>query len=149
MSARSTRSVLGKYLKRHKWRIARIAKLKFDYLKKEKSFQSEIKNIFLVSQVLAFRHTKQNSKNVADTQPLSIRRAGDQASKGSARAFLSENVRCFPAFLSCCFSEIYCTFWFRQMFNGLWISNFDFYWSLDLQFSFITVRLSEGRFLLM
>ena len=42
-------------------------KLKFDYLKKEKSFRSEIKNIFLVSQVLAFRHTKQNSKNVADT----------------------------------------------------------------------------------
>ena len=38
----------------------------FEYLN-EKSFQSEIKNIFLVSQVLAFRHTKQNSKKVADT----------------------------------------------------------------------------------
>ena len=42
-------------------------KLKFDYLKKEKSFRSEIKNIFLVSQVLVFRHIKQNRKNVADT----------------------------------------------------------------------------------
>ena len=41
--------------------------LKFDYLKKEKSFQSEVKSIFLVSQVLSFRHTKQISKNVADT----------------------------------------------------------------------------------
>ena len=31
------------------------------------------------------------------------------------------------------------------MFNGFWTSNFDFYWSLALQFSCITVRLSEGR----
>ena len=31
------------------------------------SFRSEIKNISLVSQVLAFRHTKQNGKNVVDT----------------------------------------------------------------------------------
>ena len=34
---------------------------------KKKSFRSKTKNIFLVSQVLAFRHIKQNSKNVADT----------------------------------------------------------------------------------
>ena len=39
-------------------------KLKLHYLKNEKSFQSEIKNIF---QVLSFRHMKQTSKNVADT----------------------------------------------------------------------------------
>ena len=32
----------------------------------KKSFGSEI-NIFLVSQVLSFRYTKQTSKNVADT----------------------------------------------------------------------------------
>ena len=42
-------------------------KLKFDYVKNEKSFQSEIKTFFLVSQVLSFTHTKQTSKNVADT----------------------------------------------------------------------------------
>ena len=41
--------------------------LKVDYLKNEKSFRSEIKNIFLVSQELSFRHTTQTSKNVADT----------------------------------------------------------------------------------
>ena len=41
--------------------------LKVDYLKNEKSFRSKIKSIFLVSQVLSFRHTKQTSKNVADT----------------------------------------------------------------------------------
>ena len=41
--------------------------LKSDYLKNEKSFQSEIKNIFLVSKVLSFRHTKPTSKNVVDT----------------------------------------------------------------------------------
>ena len=41
-------------------------KLKFDYLN-EKSFRSQIKTFFLVSQVLAFRRKKQISKNVADT----------------------------------------------------------------------------------
>ena len=40
---------------------------KFDYLKNEKSFRSEVKSIFLVSQMLSFRHAKQTSKNVADT----------------------------------------------------------------------------------
>ena len=39
----------------------------FEYLKKKKSFQSEIKNIFLVSKVLFLRHTNQTSKNVPDT----------------------------------------------------------------------------------
>ena len=34
-----------------------LKKVKFDYLKIEKSFRSEIKNIFLVSQVLSFKHT--------------------------------------------------------------------------------------------
>ena len=42
-------------------------KSKFDYLKNEKSFQSEIKTCFLVSQVLSFRRKKQTSENVADT----------------------------------------------------------------------------------
>ena len=41
--------------------------LKFDYLKNEESFRHEIKRIILVLQVLSFRHTKQTSKNVADT----------------------------------------------------------------------------------
>ena len=39
----------------------------FDYLKNERSFQSEIKNMFLFSQVLSFRHTKQTNRNIADT----------------------------------------------------------------------------------
>ena len=41
--------------------------LKFAYLKNEKSFPSEIKSIFTVSQVLSFRYTKQTCKNVAHT----------------------------------------------------------------------------------
>ena len=40
--------------------------LQFDYFKNKKSFRSEIKNIFLVSQVLSFRDKIQTSKNVAD-----------------------------------------------------------------------------------
>ena len=39
-----------------------LEKLKFDYLKNEKSFRREIKKFFLVSQMLSFRHTKQASK---------------------------------------------------------------------------------------
>ena len=42
--------------------------LKYDYLKNEKSFWSEIKKtFFLVSQVLSFTHKKQTIKNVAGT----------------------------------------------------------------------------------
>ena len=43
------------------------AKFKFDYLKNEKSFRSETKNIFPRFKVLFCRHTKQSSKNVANT----------------------------------------------------------------------------------
>ena len=42
-------------------------KLKFDYLMNKKNFTSYLKVIFLVSQVLSFRHTKQTRKNVANT----------------------------------------------------------------------------------
>ena len=43
-------------------------KLKFDYLKNEKSFRSAIKKSFsLVLQVVSFRHPKRTSKNLADT----------------------------------------------------------------------------------
>ena len=42
-------------------------KLKLDYLKNEKSSQCKTKNIFLVSKVHPFRHTKQTSENVANT----------------------------------------------------------------------------------
>ena len=41
--------------------------LKFDYLKNEKRFWREMKAFLLVLQVLSLRHTKQTSKNVADT----------------------------------------------------------------------------------
>ena len=44
-----------------------IWNLKFDYLKNEKSFRIEIKNIFFVSQVLSVRHINQTSKNVAES----------------------------------------------------------------------------------
>ena len=52
----------------------------------------------------------------------------------------------FPRILDCYFSEISCNYHFRQIFNGFWTSNFDFYWSLALQFSCVMVRLSESRF---
>ena len=42
-------------------------KLKFDYLKKEKSFRSEIKNIFPGFISAHFQTYKTNSKNVANT----------------------------------------------------------------------------------
>ena len=43
-------------------------KLQFDYEKKnEKSQQKEIKKVILVSQVVSFRLTKENSKNVTGT----------------------------------------------------------------------------------
>ena len=41
--------------------------LNFDFLDNNKSFWSEIKTFFLVSQVPSFRVKKQTSKNVADT----------------------------------------------------------------------------------
>ena len=43
-----------------------LEKLKFDYLRKEKSFQSEIKNISPCL-TITFRQTKQACKNLADT----------------------------------------------------------------------------------
>ena len=45
-----------------------LEKLEFDYLKNEKSFRNEIKNIFLgFINMLSFRYTKQTSKNLAGT----------------------------------------------------------------------------------
>ena len=44
-----------------------IWKVKFDYLKNGKRFRSEIKNIFLASQLLSFTLTKHTCKNVAGT----------------------------------------------------------------------------------
>ena len=53
------------YLRRHDIWISE--KLKFDYIKNKKSFQSKMKTFILVSQVLSLRLTKQISKNVAYT----------------------------------------------------------------------------------
>ena len=50
---------------RHETWIFKI--LKSDFLENEKSFWSEIKNIFPIWQVLSFRLKKQTSKNVANT----------------------------------------------------------------------------------
>ena len=49
---------------RHEILISKI--LKFDFLKNEKSFWSETKNVLQISQVLSCRLEKQTSKNVAD-----------------------------------------------------------------------------------
>ena len=51
------------------WRlnISISQNITFDYLKNEKSFRGEIKNILLVSRVLSFRHKRQTCKNIADT----------------------------------------------------------------------------------
>ena len=57
-------SCLGIWWRHDKWILE---KLKFGYLRNKKSFRSEIKNIFLVSQVLSLRYVKQTSKHVGDT----------------------------------------------------------------------------------
>ena len=51
----------------HAWSFDDV--MTFEYLKRENLIISRMKRdyFFLVSQVLSFRHTKQTSKNVADT----------------------------------------------------------------------------------
>ena len=46
--------------------------LKFDYLKNEKSFRSEIKNIFFASQVLSFKHTQTLNRDQISYRMLSV-----------------------------------------------------------------------------
>ena len=46
--------------------------LKFDYLKNEKSFRSEIKNIFFVSQVLSFKYTQTLNRDQISYRMLSV-----------------------------------------------------------------------------
>ena len=75
--------------------------------------------------------------------PLSV--SGKQASKHVASSFPFSDFQILSSLLICCFSGISCTFHFGQMVNGFVTSTFDFYCSLALQFSCITVRLSEGR----
>ena len=53
----------------------------------------------------------------------------------------------YPLSSSLYFSEISYTFHFGQMFNGFRRSTLRFYWLLALQFSCITVRFSEDKFL--
>ena len=82
------------------------------------------------------------------TQKISLSVLGDkQANKHLVSSFPFSYFYILPSLLGCYFSGISCTFHFGQMFNGFLTSTFDFYWSLALQFSCITVRLSEGRFL--
>ena len=76
--------------------------------------------------------------------PLSV--TGKQASKHLASSFPFSHFYILSSCWGCYFSRIPCTFYFGQMFNGFLTSAFDFYWSLVLQFSCITVRLSEGKF---
>ena len=70
-----------------------------------------------------------------------------QASKHLVSSFPFSDFQILSSLLCCYFSEISRTFYFEQMFNGFLGSNFGFYCSLALQFSCITVRISEGRFL--
>ena len=61
---------------------------------------------------------------------ISLSVSGEQASKNTA---LSLQFSCFrildtsPSLLDCYFSEISCTYCFREMFNGFWTSNFFFF----------------------
>ena len=80
-------------------------------------------------------------------QKISLSVSGEQASKCSAWCLPFSEFYILSIFLSCYFNEIYFPFCLGQMFHGFWTNNFDFYWSLALQFSCITVRFSEGSFL--
>ena len=76
--------------------------------------------------------------------PLSV--TGKQVNKHLASSFPFSYFYILSSCLGCYFSGKSCTFHFGQMSNGFWTSSFDFYWSLVLQFSYISVRLSEGKF---
>ena len=81
------------------------------------------------------------------TQKISLSVSGEQASRRAntySILFLSQIFRYFQA---CYISGISCTFCLGQMFKGFLTSTFDFYWSLDLEFSCITVRIPQGSFL--
>ena len=73
---------------------------------------------------------------------ISLSVSGEQASKNTALGLQFSFFRILdtsPSLLDGYFSEISCTYCFREMFNGFWTSNFYFYWSLALKFSCITV----------
>ena len=81
------------------------------------------------------------------TQKISLSVSGEQASRRANTCsilFLSQIFRYFQA---CYISGISCTFCLGQMFKGFLTSTFDFYWSLNLEFSCITVRIPQGSFL--
>ena len=81
------------------------------------------------------------------TQKISLLVSGEQASKHLASSFPFSELKILSSLLGCHFSGISCTFHLGQMFNGFLTSTLDFYWSLGQQFSYMTVRLSEDRFL--
>ena len=80
-------------------------------------------------------------------QKISLSVFGEQARKHLASSFPFSDFYIFSSLLSCYSSGISSTLHFGQMLNEFLTSTFDFYWSLALQFSHLTVRLSEGRFL--
>ena len=81
------------------------------------------------------------------TRKISLSVSGEQASKHLASSFPFSDFYILSTFVGSYFSGISCTFHLGQIFNGFVTSTFDFYLSLALQFSCITVRLSESRFL--
>ena len=75
---------------------------------------------------------------------VSIRRAGEQASQHLAPSFPFSDFYILSSLLGCYFSGTSCPFHFGQMFNGFLTGTFNFYWSLALQLSCTTIRLSEA-----
>ena len=65
---------------------------------------------------------------------------GEQVRKHLASTFPFSDLKILSSLLVCYFSKTYCN-------NGFLTSTFGFYSSLALQFSCITVSLSEGWFL--
>ena len=83
------------------------------------------------------------SKLTKISLPVSGKQMSRQASN-QPLVFLSQIFTYFPAFYTVILVEHpSCSSHFGQMFNGFLTSTFNFYWSLPLQLSCITVRLSD------
>ena len=89
-----------------------------------------------------------NSKTLFSklTRKISLLVSGEHVSQHLVSSFPFSDFCILSSLFGFYFSGISCTFQFWQMFNGFLTSTFQFYWSLALQLSCITVRLSEGRY---
>ena len=91
----------------------------------------------------------ENSQNLFSkpTQKISSLVLDDQVASKWTLVFQCQIFRYFLAFWVVISVEFFLIFHFGQMFIGFLTSTFDFYRSLALQFSYIIIRLPEGRFL--